>query len=629
LVKGQSPLRLLIIVALMIVVCEAAVMLIISFLPPFSLYYEALLDSFLLIVLLLPVLYLYLFRPLMVHITEHRRVEEELREHRDRLEELVELRTEKIRKVNETLMLEQAERGRVLKELRVEKDTARKYLDVAGAIMVAIDTSQKITMINKKGCELLGYSEEELLGRDWFEVALPGATREEVRTAFAGIMAGEGEPLEYSENPVRTRSGEERVISWHNSALRDGAGNILGTLCSGEDITERRRLEEQLRHAQKMEAIGRLTGGIAHDFNNILNIIIGHAELLQLKVGEDERLSRDVNDIVTAAERASKLTHSLLSFSRKHLGAMKPLDLNHVVNDMRKMFSVVAGVDIEVDASLAEGPIKVTADHSQIEQVLMNLFTNARDAMPRGGTLRIRTELRELDDEFVKTHGFGTPGPYASITVTDTGIGIDDKTRASIFEPFFTTKGVGRGTGLGLAVAYGIIQQHNGHIDVRSSPGEGTTFTIYLPVTAPDAVEAEAPAMDPPSRGSETILVAEDDKGMRELAVEILTNFGYKVVEAGDGEEAVRKYRRNKKKVKLLLLDVMMPGKNGREVYEEIRKVDPSIKVLFLSGYPSDVMGKEGGLEKGFDVMLKPVSMNDLLVKVRNTLDAREPIDPQ
>jgi CheY-like chemotaxis protein len=261
------------------------------------------------------------------------------------------------------------------------------------------------------------------------------------------------------------------------------------------------------------------------------------------------------------------------------------------------------------------------ADSGQIEQVLMNLATNARDAMPHGGLLTIETELVELDEQYIKTHAVEAPGMYARISVTDTGIGMDEKTRERIFEPFFTTKEMGRGTGLGLAIVYGIIKQHNGYINVYSEPGKGTTFRIYIPLIKPEFKEVESMVLSAPKGGTETILIAEDDTEVRRITKEVLENFGYKVIEAVNGVDAINKFIENKDRIRLLLFDLIMPKKNGREAYEEIRKIMPDIKVLFTSGYPADIIHEKGVLEEGINFISKPVSPDDLLRKVREVLD--------
>lgn len=388
------------------------------------------------------------------------------------------------------------------------------------------------------------------------------------------------------------------------------------------DITERKHLENQLRHAQKMEAVGQLAGGIAHDFNNILSAIIGYGSLLQLKIDKDDPLRSYVDQIIASSQRAANLTHSILAFSRKQIINLRPVDLNEIIARVEKLLVRLIGEDIELKTMLCGGgALSLMADSGQIEQVLINLCTNARDAMPHGGFLMIETRLVECDESFVKAHPYGKPGIYAMTSVSDTGIGMDARTKEKIFEPFFTTKEVGKGTGLGLSIAYGIIKQHSGYINVYSEQGKGTTFKIYLPIIKSEVKAMESAAPLPAAGGAETVFIAEDDDVVRKLAREVLEHFGYTVIEARDGEDAVRKFLENKDKVHLVVLDVLMPKKNGKEAYEEIRKIRPDVKVIFTSGYAADILHKKGILEEGINLLSKPISTNDLIRKVREVLD--------
>ncbi len=400
---------------------------------------------------------------------------------------------------------------------------------------------------------------------------------------------------------------------------------LIGLIHVVRDITEHRKLEDQFRQAQKMEAVGQLAGGVAHDFNNILSAIIGYGHLLLMKMADDDPLRTNVDQIMEASERAATLTHSLLAFSRKQMISLKPVDLNDLLKKFEKFLLRLVREDIVLRVVCPDEGIVVMADSGQIEQALMNLVTNARDAMPEGGELVIRTERVHIDNEFMKLDGHGKPGDYARITVTDSGMGMDEETSKKIFEPFFTTKEQGKGTGLGLAMVYGTIKQHGGYITVRSRPGQGTTFTIFLPLVG-SAVEKlrdeGAQDVQPPMRGNETILLAEDDDALRRLGSTVLGQFGYTVIEAVDGEDAIMKFVENRDRIQLVILDAIMPKKNGREVYDNIRLVAPSMKVLFASGYSSDVIGPKGITADEVEFMLKPISPKDLLKKVRNILDA-------
>jgi signal transduction histidine kinase len=393
-------------------------------------------------------------------------------------------------------------------------------------------------------------------------------------------------------------------------------------LVMAADISERRKLEDQLRHAQKMEAVGRLAGGVAHDFNNILTAIIGYGSLSLMKTRDEDPLRHNMEEILAASERGATLTQSLLAFSRKQIINPRPVDINEVIERVGRLLVRLIGEDIRLETKLAASGLVVVADIGQIEQVLMNIATNARDSMPDGGLLRIETGQVALDERFIAAHNYGKAGVYAQITLTDTGTGMDAKTAERIFEPFFTTKEMGRGTGLGLSMVYGIVKQHEGYITVYTEPGEGTAFKVYLPLagTAP-AEEAPHDLPKPLRGGAETILVAEDDPTLRQLAKSVLEEFGYTVVEASDGEDAIEKIRAGRGRIKLLLLDVVMPKKNGKEVYDEAKKLIPGIKVLFVSGYTADIILRKGIVEEGQDFIAKPLSPGELLKKIREVLE--------
>ena len=400
----------------------------------------------------------------------------------------------------------------------------------------------------------------------------------------------------------------------------DSSNRIVGLIHVVRDITENKKLEQQLRQAQKMEAVGQLAGGIAHDFNNILTAILGDTYLLLMKMDGDDPLKSYIEDIRGSADKAANLTQSLLTFSRKQIMDPKPIVLNKIIKKIHKLMSRVVGEDIELITNL-EGPdLTVMADGVQLEQVLINLINNARDAMPEGGVLTIGTEFISLGKDFLRAHGFGSPGDYVLLSVADTGSGMDANTLEKIFEPFFTTKEVGKGTGLGLSIVYGIIKQHNGYITCYSEPNRGTNFRIYLPVIGPGASETQVmPTL--PVQGGETILVAEDETKVRKITKRALEEFGYGVIEAIDGDDAVDKFEKNKDKIQLVLMDVIMPKKNGKEAFEEISRTNPNVKVLFTSGYDNAIIHKKGILDKNFNFIQKPVSPDKLLAKIREILD--------
>jgi signal transduction histidine kinase len=387
---------------------------------------------------------------------------------------------------------------------------------------------------------------------------------------------------------------------------------------------EKDKLQGQLLQAQKMEAIGQLAGGIAHDFNNVLTAIIGYGNLLLMSFEESSPLKKYVDHMLAASERAAKLVSSLLAFSRKQVTDPEPVEVNRIIKGVETLITRLVGEDVELKTVLTGEDLKVMADANQIDQALMNLATNARDAMPNGGSLTIRTDLAEIDSEFVKFHGYGKAGQYALITVSDTGVGIDKEAKDRIFEPFFTTKDVGKGTGLGLAMVYGIVKQHNGYISVHSELGEGTTFRIYLPLIQSEVREKRPETLSVMRKGTETILLVEDNAEVRGAASATLARAGYKVLEAVDGEDAIYKFMENKDEIHLLILDVVMPKKNGKEVSEIVWKVNPDIKIIFTSGYTADIIHRKGIVEEGSDLLLKPFSPYVLLEKIRNLLDKQK-----
>jgi signal transduction histidine kinase/CHASE3 domain sensor protein len=388
------------------------------------------------------------------------------------------------------------------------------------------------------------------------------------------------------------------------------------------DISERRKLEAQLIQAQKMEAVGQLAGGVAHDFNNILMAIMGYGNLLDIQVRQDEPLKDYIKQILAASEKAATLTRSLLAFSKKQVMSPKPVNLNEICLNIEKLIYRVIGDDIELQTIYHGGDLVVMGDSGQIEQVLLNLVNNARDAMPQGGLLIIETGTAYLDDEFMNIFGGSSPGMHAVLSVTDTGTGMDEATRARIFEPFFTTKEQGKGTGLGLAMVYGIIRQHNGFVHVYSELNRGATFKIYLPLIS---AKASAPAVTPeaiPLEGSEVILLAEDNHGVRELISTALAGFGYTVISAGDGEEALARFLENRERIDLALLDLIMPKMNGKEVYQKMLELKPSVKTIFMSGYTANLIHHKGILDEGLHFIQKPISLNDLLRKIRAVIES-------
>lgn len=398
----------------------------------------------------------------------------------------------------------------------------------------------------------------------------------------------------------------------------------IGHLCSLKNAdTKREQLEEQLRHAQKMEAVGQLAGGVAHDFNNILQVILGHVDMV-LSDLRDAEIRQPLEEVFQAAGRAADLTHQLLAFSRRQVIRPANLDLNKLVEGTLKMIDSLIGEHISLCFMPARCLGTIYADPGQIEQILINLCVNARDAMPNGGTLTIETNNVTIGPDYLNMHPWATEVRYVQFTVTDTGHGIDEATRAQIFEPFFTTKSVGRGTGLGLATVYGIVEQHNGHIQVYSELGKGTAFKIYIPIVESPAEEIHERIIEPVVGGTETILVAEDEELVRNLVTNMLRSAGYTVLTASDGEEAIRKYDQHADSIALALLDVVMPKLGGREVMDHIQARTSTIPFLFSSGYSENAVHTNFVIEEGLHLISKPYGKNELLRAVRKILDERQ-----
>jgi PAS domain S-box-containing protein len=520
-----------------------------------------------------------------------------------------------------------SEQKRMEAELIESERRFRSIFETVHLVALTLDRQGLVTYCNDFLLELTGWERGEVLGRNWFDMFIPAGEREQTHEIFTKVMLTSMVPS-YHESGIVGKSGERRLIAWYNTVLFDARGAIVGIASLGDDITKRKnseeekeRLETQLRQAQKMEAVGQLAGGVAHDFNNILTAVTGYGSLLKMKMKNDDPLRREVEQILASAERAARLTRSLLAYSRKQIINPKPVDLNRVVQGIERLLMRLIGEDIELTARLTALELTVMADAGQIDQVLMNLATNARDAMPDGGSLLIETDAVTVARAERRSNYSVVPGRYALLSVTDTGTGMDKKTRERIFDPFFTTKEVGKGTGLGLAMVYGIIKQQNGYIDVYSEAARGTTIKIYLPLIGAPA-EASAAGRDDavPLRGSETVLLAEDDATVRDLMQTILNEFGYTVIEAVDGEEAVRLFSENRDRIDLVVLDVVMPKMNGKDSFSRIRETRPDVKVLFTSGYTADIMHKKGILEEGLNFISKPVSPREFLQKVRDVL---------
>jgi PAS domain S-box-containing protein len=430
-----------------------------------------------------------------------------------------------------------------------------------------------------------------------------------------------GEPLLNVEEALTRPGGRKAVVLASKAPLGDATGAAVGVLGVYLDITEHKRLEDHLRQSQKMDAVGQLAGGVAHDFNNLLTVITGYGDLALASLPTDHPARAQVAEMVAAGQRAATLTRQLLAFSRKQVLAPKVFDLNRVVAETEKMLRRVIGEDIALATALQPGVGHVRADPGQIEQVVLNLALNARDAMPTGGRLTIETRDVELDESYARTNSEVRPGRYVLLAVSDTGCGMTEEVKRHVFEPFFTTKGPGKGTGLGLATVYGVVKQSGGSVKVYSESGVGTTFKVYLPrVELPVTVGQSTPPQFLP-RGAETVLVAEDDAGVRGLTCLALRGFGYEVLEAGNGEDAVQVLDAHPGPIHLLLTDVVMPGMGGRVLAERVAARHPEARVLYVSGYTDDAVVRHGILEEQVEFLAKPFTPLVLACKVRNVLD--------
>jgi PAS domain S-box-containing protein len=654
--------------------------------------------------------------------------------------------SEMARKRAAELECEILERKQAESAARHARDRAQRYLDTAQVILLALDLDGRITLINRKGCDLLGSAERDLVGRDFLETCLPVRNRAPFRQNLQMVVAGD---LSVIEIPVLTRSGEERLIEWRNTPLHDDAGLVVGTLSSGADVTERNRAVEALRAAeermrfalkaagigiwdmdyttgvlqwsaileaqygvkpgtfgrtleaflervhpadrssmletiatvtksdavfsmqnrsigpdgtvrwlsgegriwlddrgeplrgvgisvditerrtleaqylqsQKMEAVGRLAGGVAHDFNNLVTGILGFCELLLADFDPGDPRCADIAEIQKAGASAADLTRQLLAFSRKGIIEPTRFDLNGVVTDMQALLGRLIGEDVTITLGLRPGLAGVNADRGQVEQVVMNLAINARDAMPGGGTLTIETATVDLDERYAKTHLAVKPGLYVALTLTDTGGGMTPEVQARLFEPFFTTKEVGKGTGLGLASVHGIVTRNGGSVDVSSEVGRGSSFTVYLPkVEVGDAAAIAPAAVARPPAGAETVLVVDDAAGLRVLTKRLLQRLGYTVLIAADGAEALRVFDENAS-IDLLLTDVVMPGASGPELTRQLILKRPALKVIYMSGYTEDTIARHGTLQPGMAFLHKPFTSETLGRKIREVMD--------
>lgn len=515
------------------------------------------------------------------------------------------------------------ERIRAEQAIRRAEEFISNILQSVDEGFIVLDRQYRIISANRAFSSQVGLPADAVIGRHCYEVShhVSRPCFETGEDCPTKRTFDTGEPHSVVHTHFDGR-GTPLYVETKSYPMRDAHGRIESVIEISINITDKRKLEDQLRQSQKMEAIGTMAGGIAHDFNNILTAIIGYGNLLSMKMAADEPGRPFIDQILSSADKAAQLTQSLLAFSRKQIIDLKPINMNEVVRRVQGLLSRIIGEDIELRTRTSERELIIMADRGQIEQVLMNFATNARDAMPDGGVLTIGTRYVSIKEDDVRAILVDRPGLYAELSVTDTGGGMDEKTRQKIFEPFFSTKEVGKGTGLGLAIVYGIVKQHNGTISVHSDIGIGTTFSIYFPLAKAGAQEPEPLPEGPSLGGSETVLVAEDDAAVRRVIGMTLQGAGYTVIEAVDGEDAASKFASSADKIKVVVSDVIMPRKNGKELYETIRLHRPDVKVLFMSGYTQEILERKGIVGDGIGFIIKPVMPGELLKKLREVLDA-------
>jgi PAS domain S-box-containing protein len=505
-------------------------------------------------------------------------------------------------------------------ELRESDARFNQLAEQSGTVVWETDAKGLLTYISHVSEAVFGYHPDEVIGKMHYYDIHPESGRDAFKEAALAIFRRKGAFINF-ENRVRAKDGHIVWVSTSGIPILDDSGTLMGYRGSDTDITEKKNTMEQLIQSQKVESIGQLAGGLAHDLNNILTVINGYATLAMHGINQDQDQLGYIKTILEATSRASTLTRSLLAYSRKQEMNQQNQNLNPLIETIGTFIKRIIHDNIEFTLSFQDDPLTVYVDKVQIEQVMLNFATNARDAMPKGGMFSIATAAVSIDEEYISTHVYGKVGDYAVITVNDTGCGMDAETRLKVFDPFFTTKEVGKGTGLGLSMVMGIIKQHGGFIDLQSEPGKGSVFHLYLPLV--EAIEVPAaPAEDDLQieRGSGTILIAEDDANTRKAVEEFLTRVGYTVITAVDGQDAVEKFAANKDEIQLVISDVIMPRKNGKEACDEIKLMSGKTKVIYVSGHTYSVIEREGELGADAEVIMKPIMPFELLGRIRELM---------
>jgi PAS domain S-box-containing protein len=506
---------------------------------------------------------------------------------------------------------------RYVHKIQMYEQNYQILADSGQALIWTAGTDTLCNYFNKVWLDFTGRPLEQEIGNGWAEGVHPDDFQRCLDIYVGSFERREKFSMEYR---LRRHDGEYRWLQDDGCPRYDTDGHFMGYIGYCLDIHDGKLMEGQLRQSQKMESIGTLAGGVAHDFNNILTVIMGACTMLQMKLEKDVELGPFVQQILSSSERAAKLTHNLLAFSRKQVIKPTSVDMNDVVGVMQDFLGRIIGEDIALETALTDDPLPVSVDRGQIEQVLMNLAVNARDAMPDGGVLRLETTRVDSRDHTLELEGCA-PGSYALITVTDGGFGMNAATRTRIFEPFFTTKEIGYGTGLGLSMAYGIMKQHYGTIKVYSEPGEGTVFRVYLPLHGISPDEEPGLVQGGLVGGNENILLVEDDPDVRASNSAILESVGYNVLCASNGREAIDLFKEFGNGISIVVLDVIMPGMNGKEVHGFLRTIRSDVKVLFVSGYTADILSRKGVLTEGLHFLSKPLESRLFLGRVRELID--------
>jgi two-component system cell cycle sensor histidine kinase/response regulator CckA len=518
------------------------------------------------------------------------------------------------------------ERKRGEEALRSSEEKYRNILESIEDGYYEVDTAGNFTFFNDSMCRIYGYPREELMGMNYRQYT----DQENAKKLYQGFnkVYRTGESTKEFDWEIIRKDGTKRYVETSVSLIKDPSGNRVGFRGVVRDITERKRaeqemtaLQEQLRQSQKMEAVGRLAGGIAHDFNNLLTVIQGNCQLALMDLRKEDPLRKNIQEVNEASEKAADLTRQLLAFSRKQILEMKVLDLNLILQRLDKMLHRLLGEDIELVTIRTEGIGKIKADPGQIEQVIINLAVNSRDAMPEGGKLTIETANAELDEEYASRRIGVQPGRYVVLSVSDTGVGMTQEVKERVFEPFFTTKEKGKGTGLGLSTVYGIVKQSGGNIWVYTEPGQGTTFKVYFPRVDEPLTELKEEVSKEVPRGNEMVLIVEDEETVRKLAMRMLKGLGYRVLAAPEGGGALLLCEEFKEPIHLILTDVVMPGMSGRKLVDRLKEIHPEMKVLYMSGYTDNAIVHHGVLEEGTNFIQKPFTLDGLARKVREVLD--------